>query len=142
MGKQKKYILDVHEEIDYVVFGISTPFADYRLAWELNNKFEYQLEKANEPVVLYDRKTKQQKKFHQFLFDNEENLTKIHLLKNKQGTQIVNRDHILMDYFLILIQNYSIDTNVFLTKLRNINGIVAAFKVESDNFDFIDEMNC
>jgi hypothetical protein len=61
-------------------------------------------------------------------------------LKNKQGNQIVTADHTMMDFFLIIKNNFAIDTNKLLTQLRNTNGIVAAFKLERDSFDFIEEM--
>jgi hypothetical protein len=138
MGKQKKYLLNIDDELEFEVFGLSTPFADYRLAWELNDKLEFRFEKSSEFLSVFDRKTKQLKKFQQFSFIDEENLTEIHLLKNKQGNQIVTSEHAMMDFFLVLRNNFTFDSVKFLTQLRNTNGIVAAFKLESENFDFID----
>jgi hypothetical protein len=138
MGKQKKYLLNIDDELEFEVFGLSTPFADYRLAWELNDKLEFRFEKSSEFLSVFDRKTKQLKKFQQFSFIDEENLTEIHLLKNKQGNQIVTSEHAMMDFFLVLRNNFTIDSVKFLSQLRNTNGIVAAFKLESENFDFID----
>jgi hypothetical protein len=138
MGKQKKYLLNIDDELEFEVFGLSTPFADYRLAWELNDKLEFRFEKSSEFLSVFDRKTKQLKKFQQFSFIDEENLTEIHLLKNKQGNQIVTSEHAMMDFFLVLRNNFTLDSVKFLTQLRNTNGIVAAFKLESENFDFID----
>ncbi len=138
MGKQKKYLLNIDDEFEFEVFGLSTPFADYRLAWELNDKLEFRFEKSSEFLSVFDRKTKQLKKFQQFSFIDEENLTEIHLLKNKQGNQIVTSEHAMMDFFLVLRNNFTIDSVKFLSQLRNTNGIVAAFKLESENFDFID----
>jgi hypothetical protein len=43
-----------------------------------------------------------------------------------------------MDFFLIIKNNLTIETNQFLNQLRNTNGIVAAFKLENEDFDFID----
>ena len=141
MGKQKKYTLNIDDELEFEVFGLSTPFADYRIAWDLNDKLEFKFEKSRESLSVFDRKTKQIKKFKQFSFIDEENLTQIHLLKNKQGNQIVTQEHSMMDFFLILRNNFTIETNKLLTQLRNTNGIVAAFKLAGDNFEFIDEMN-
>ena len=141
MAKQKKYILSIEDEIDLEVFGISTPFADYRLAWELNDKLEFKFEKSKESIPIFDRKIKQTKKFQQFLFVDEENLTEVHLLKNKQGNQFVTQEHSMMDFFLILRNNMTIDSSKLLNQLRNTNGIVAAFKLENDNFDFIEGFN-
>ena len=141
MLKTKKYTLNIEDEVEFDVFGLSTPFADYRLAWALNDKLEFKFEKSCDLLSIYDRKTKQMKMFQQFSFIDEENLTQICLLKNKQGNQIVTADYAKMDYFLIIKNNFTIDTNKLLTQLRNTNGIVAAFKLEQNNFDFIEEMN-
>ena len=81
------------------------------------------------------------KSFQQFSFVDEENLTQIFLIKNKQGNQIVTAEHAMMDYFLIIKNNFTLDLNKLLTQLRNTNGIVAAFKLEQGNFDFLEEMN-
>ncbi len=141
MGKSKKYTLNIEDEIDFDLFGLSTPFADYRLAWALNEKLEFKFEKSIELLSIFDRKTKQMKSFQQFSYIDDENLTQIYLLKNKQGNQIVTTEHAMMDYFLIIKNNYTIDINKLLSQLRNTNGIVAAFKLERDNFDFLEEMN-
>jgi hypothetical protein len=141
MAKPKKYTLDISEEVDFEVFGISTPFADYRLAWELNDKLAFKLEKSNQTIPIFDRKTKQTKHFQQFSFVDEENLTEIFLVKNKQGNQLVTTEHAVMDFFLILKNNFTLNSSKMLNQLRNTNGIVATFKLESDYFDFIQEMN-
>jgi hypothetical protein len=140
MGKIKKHTLNIEYEVEFDVFGLSTPFADYRLAWALNEQLDFKFEKSNELISIFDRKTKQMKSFQRFSYADEEDLTQIFLLKNKQGNQIVTADHTMMDFFLIIKNNFTIDTNKLLTQLRNTNGIVAAFKLERDSFDFIEEM--
>ncbi len=140
MGKIKKHTLNIEYEVEFDVFGLSTPFADYRLAWALNEQLDFKFEKSNELISIFDRKTKQMKSFQRFSYADEEDLTQIFLLKNKQGNQIVTADHTMMDFFLIIKNNFAIDTNKLLTQLRNTNGIVAAFKLERDSFDFIEEL--
>jgi hypothetical protein len=138
MAKQKKYTLFVEEELEFEVFGLSSPFAYYRLAWELNNRFEFKFEKSLDLFSLTDRKTKVQRQFQHFHFEDEENHSTFYLLKNKQGNQSITNEHNLMDFFLIIKNNLTIETNQFLNQLRNTNGIVAAFKLENEDFDFID----
>jgi hypothetical protein len=141
MVKTKKYTLNIDDEVEFDVFGLSTPFADYRLAWALNENLEFKFEKSSDQFSIFDRKSKQLKSFQQFSFVDEENLTQIFLIKNKQGNQIVTAEHLMMDYFLIIKNNFTLDLNKLLTQLRNTNGIVAAFKLEQGNFDFLEEMN-
>ena len=141
MVKQKKYTLNIDEDIDFEVIGISTPFADYRLAWELNDKFEFKFEKSPDLISIYNRKSKDTSKFHQFSFIDEENFKEFYLVKNKQGNQFVTQDHALMDFILIFKSNLMFDSKEFISRLRNTNGIIAAFKLDVSNFDFLDFMN-
>ena len=46
MGKIKKHTLNIEYEVEFDVFGLSTPFADYRLAWALNEQLDFKFEKS------------------------------------------------------------------------------------------------
>ncbi len=50
MGKIKKHTLNIEYEVEFDVFGLSNPFADYRLAWALNEQLDFKFEKSNEPI--------------------------------------------------------------------------------------------
>ena len=76
MTKTKKHQLIFEYDTDIEVFGISSAYIDYRLAWELNVKLSIQLEKQNEKLVSEDKKTKQAYSFFLYYFFDEENLTK------------------------------------------------------------------
>ena len=54
MAKVKKYELILEDEMTLEVIGISSAFADYRLAWELNQCFNINLVKNNDVFVFAD----------------------------------------------------------------------------------------
>jgi hypothetical protein len=140
MSKQKKYTLTFDDEIDFDVFGISSPFADYRLAWELNGILKIQLEKQAESIIVFDKKSKKNNSFQLYSFFDEENLTRFYLIRNKQQNCLIASENQIMDYFLVIKENLTLDLANFLTDLRKINGIVAVFKLESEKFDFVEQL--
>jgi hypothetical protein len=42
----------------------------------------------------------------------------------------------MMDYFLFIKDNLTIDLENFINDLRKINGIVAVFELQSEKFEF------
>jgi hypothetical protein len=140
MSKQKKYTLTFDDEIDFDIFGISSPFADYRLAWELNGILKIQLEKQTESINVFDKKSKKNNSFQLYSFFDEENLTRFYLIRNKQQNCLIASENQIMDYFLVIKENLTLDLANFLTDLRKINGIVAVFKLESEKFDFVEQL--
>lgn len=135
MGKVKKYELTFEEEQPFEIFGISSAFADYRLTWELNQVLGIHLEKVEQTFEVYLPKTKNYQHFRYFFFDDQELLTKFYLVKNKQEQQLLVSDRPMIDYFLILKENYSHPSADLQTKLRSSNGVVAVFEFDYQEFD-------
>ena len=141
MTKTKKHQLIFEYDTDIEVFGISSAYIDYRLAWELNSKLSIQLEKQNEKLVIEDKKTKQAYSFFLYYFFDEENLTKYYLIRNKQDNRLLVNEKQFIDYFLCIQDNNSFTEEKLLSEMRNMNGIVAVFPLESDEFEFIEYLN-
>lgn len=141
MTKTKKHQLIFEYDTDIEVFGISSAYIDYRLAWELNSKLSIQLEKQNEKLVIEDKKTKQAYSFFLYYFFDEENLTKYYLIRNKQDNRLLVNEKQFVDYFLCIQDNNSFTEEKLLSEMRNMNGIVAVFPLESDEFEFIEYLN-
>lgn len=138
MGKVKKYDLTLDDEQPFEVYGISTAFADYRLTWELNQMLGIHLEKAQQRFELFMPKLKAQHAFSYFSYEDQELLTRFFLIKNKQDQQLLQADRPMIDYFLVLKDNFSHKSEVLLEKLRKINGIVAVFSFNYEEFDILD----
>jgi hypothetical protein len=138
MGKVKKYDLTLDDEQPFEVYGISSAFADYRLTWELNQMLGIHLEKDQQRFELYLPKLKINHPFSYFTFEDQELLTRFFLIKNKQEQQLLQADQPMIDYFLVLKENYSHEPATIIEQLRTINGIVAVFSFNSQEFDILD----
>jgi hypothetical protein len=138
MGKVKKYDLTLDDEQPFEVYGISTAFADYRLTWELNQMLGIHLEKEAQRFELFIPKLKAQQAFSYYSYEDQELLTRFFLVKNKQDQQLLQADRPMIDYFLVLKDNFSHKSEVLLDQLRKINGIVAVFSFNYEEFDILD----
>lgn len=132
MKKTKRYELTFEDETDIEVYGISSAYIDYRLAWELNSFMAIQLEKLDKKLEVEDRKTKLLNSFFLYFFSDEENWTKYYLIRNKQENRYLVTSKQFVDYFLVIEDNNSYKQDELLTLLRKINGIVAAFPIDED----------
>ena len=141
MTKTKKHQLIFEYDTYIEVFGISSAYIDYRLAWELNSKLSIKLEKQSERLLIEDKKTKQINSFFLYYFFDEENLTKYYLIRNKQENKLLVNEKQFIDYFLCIRDNNSFDEETLLSEMRNMNGVVAVFPLESEDFDFTDYLN-
>jgi cell division protein FtsX len=56
----------------------------------------------------------------------------------KKEQQLLQADRPMIDYFLVLKENYSHEPATLIEKLRTINGIVAVFSFNSQEFDILD----
>ena len=141
MTKTKKHQLIFDYDTDIEVFGISSAYIDYRLAWELNLKLSIQLEKQSEKLTIEDRKTKQINAFFLYYFFDEENLTKYYLIRNKQDNKFLVSDKPFVDYFLCIRDNNSFTEETLLSEMRNMNGVVAVFPLESEDVEFTEYLD-
>ena len=138
MAKVKKYDLVLEDDTTLEVYGISSPFADYRLAWELNQHFDMNLVKQHDAFEIRHPKTKQVQEFRYFSFFDEEVLARFYLIKNKQESGTFHIERPMIDYFLVLRENFTIEKEDLMQTLRKINGLVAVFDFPSEEFELID----
>lgn len=137
MAKVKKYELVLEDETTLEVFGVSSAFADYRLAWEFNQCLNINLTKSNEVFEVRSNKAKDLITFRYFSFFDDECLTRFYLIKNKQENGVFHTERPMIDYFLVLRENYSFEKEILIQKIRKINGIVAVFDFPEEEFEMI-----
>ena len=138
MGKVKKYELTLDDDQPFEVYGISTAFADYRLTWELNQMLQIHLEKAAQNFEVFIPKLKANQAFSYYYYTDQELLTRFFLVKNKQEQQLLHGERAMIDYFLVLKENFVYQPEQILEKLRAINGIVAVFNFDCEEFETLD----
>jgi hypothetical protein len=96
------------------------------------------LEKEQQRFELVMPKLKTQHAFSFFSFEDQELLTRFYLIKNKQDQQLLQADRPMIDYFLVLKDNFSHEASILIEQLRKINGIVAVFSFNYEEFDILD----
>lgn len=134
MVKQKRYLLDFDDEIDYDVIGICSHHNDYRLAWSINSSLGFHLEQSPVPYIITT--TKKGIITHQphpmFEYYEEENRVSYYLIKNKEAGKFLIQEKPTIDFFLFIHRNNVVDQNEVIEKLRKVNSILAVFKLDVD----------
>lgn len=135
MRKKKVDHLNLDFEEEFNLFGISTGLADYRLAWEINNKFELQLLKSEEVLEIFDKKTKDEHNFYLYHYNDEDVQNIYYLIKNKQLNTVLIPEKTNIDYFFLIRDSGFFESDQTIAKLREIKGVSAVFNFENEPFD-------
>lgn len=127
MAKITKHHLDFESENDYELIGICSHVGDYRLVWNLNESLNLNLEKAQEFFVVNHRKGNFTSQHPYFLMHNEDERWDIYLIANKFEGKFLIPEKQQIDYFLFVCNNFTIDLDEWIEKMRTINCILAVF---------------
>jgi hypothetical protein len=136
MAKQKKYNLEIQNEFDFEMFGISSHHNDYRLAWCLNAELGLGFEQSPEPYIISTVKKGDQINFvfPMYEYHDEENLLDYFLIKNKHEGKHLISEKPTIDFFLFILERGMIDYTEFGVKLRGVSSILAVFPFEPEEF--------
>ena len=140
MTRVKKIKLELDEELEFAILGISSALGDHRLAWELNTRLNTSFQKALVSFSLPD-KNKEMRSYDYYIHENEDDECKFFLVKNKQQASVLFTQNEKLDFFLILRENYKYEPEDLLNELRELNGIVAVFSFTSSDFEFSEYLN-
>ena len=105
MKKSSKLLLldDDFEAFD--VIGICSGMNDYRIAWNLNKAFSWQLEHSDRVLQIPQKKSKEVISFSYYQQLGFEEYTDLYLVKNKQFSRPLLEDYPQLDYILIIKNN-------------------------------------
>ncbi|MFM7637289.1 MAG: IPExxxVDY family protein [Crocinitomicaceae bacterium] len=140
MKKTTIHKLLVESEV-HCIFGISTGLADYRLAWELNQKLEIKLLLSEETTSYLDNKTSEITLLRLYKYYDEEMNRSYTLLKNRQTAQPIIQELHQMDYFLLTEYWDDLSRKEILSKMRSTNGIGAVFCLEEEASRFFEQFS-
>lgn len=142
MARVKKIKLEIDDEIEFPILGLSTALGDYRLAWELNSKLGLMFRRSEEEnyFSIPDR-SKKDVDYEYYSYVNEEEMSKFFLVKNKQKGSVLFGDRERLDFFLVLRDNFIYDLDDLITDLRKIKGVIAVFSFSSSEFEFSEYLN-
>lgn len=126
VAKQKKYQLSIDNEYNYDLIGICSHYLDYRLVWSLNDVFKFNLAKAKDFFVVSNKKGAANEFPYYYVLIEDKHL-EVYLIKNKHEGKYLIPEKQQIDYFIFLCNNFAVDTNVFVEKLRKIDSIMIAY---------------
>lgn len=113
-----KLVLNIEEDYDFELIGISSHVKDYRLGWELNNALGISIEKRDELQLEQDGETRS---YSLSGFIDEDDHQEYLLVANKGQGGFLIPEHSQLDYFLMI---YGVLTPEMKSELvRNIQQI-------------------
>lgn len=121
-----------------MILGISSGFADYRMAWEINNCLDVQLMLSEESIEVFDKKNSSTHSFRVHNFFLEETQTSFYLIRNKQFHTYLVPERPQIDYYFFIRELHEINLEEIIMKLRTVNGITAVFDLSNEYIDAID----
>lgn len=128
MAKITKHQLDFENEVNYEMIGICAHVGDYRLVWEMNDALHIQLEKSKD---LFPVKYKKHFSVHPFYsMKNEEERWTLYLIKNKHEGHFLIPEKQQIDYFLFVCDNFVLDLDQWVEKLRLLKTVIAAYSFD------------
>ena len=132
--KVKKYFLEEEKAKPFDFIGICTAHNDFRLAWQLNARFDIFLEKNTKNIEIPNKKTGLLSSFNFYSFYHPQDLISYYLIRNKQEGCLLLAEKPSIDYFLIMQDNYVINEIEMIANLRKMDCIIAVFNFSSKEF--------
>jgi hypothetical protein len=134
MRKVQKINLEFEEEEIMAAIGVSSGYSDYRMAWTLNNVFDWKFEFSPETLCIPVKKSSTQYRFHFHQYKSNEDKFELYLLKNKQEGKSFFEDYPQFDFVLFFRKNISLNPEEVLKELRELDPIIAAYRCSSSDF--------
>lgn len=126
-------LLDDDQE-SFEIIGICSGLSDYRLAWNLNKSFSWQLAHSDHVLKIPQKKSNESNEFSYYQYLGYEDLTDLYLIKNKQQSKPLLEDLPQLDYILVVKNNLVLDIDELLNLLRQHQQIIAAYRYDSTAF--------
>lgn len=119
-----KFVLDVIEEYDFTLIGISCHAKDYRLCWELNKTLMIELVRAEDYQL-----EKSSFSFYEYL--DEDNFLEHFFIANRGNTGFLIPEQKSVDFFLISKGNISDSlSEEFICKINAISVVLTSFNID------------
>jgi hypothetical protein len=128
--KKKTHKLSIDAEYSSVIIAISSHENDYRLSWAINKQLGTNFVKTDN-LVVFNEKYKIEQEFSLFVFEDDDNLIKYHLIANKCDNGYLIPELSNMDFFFQIYGEINADyKNRLLEKLKKINIVTGAFVID------------
>ncbi len=131
MAKRKKHILTLEEDPEFDLVGICSHHGDYRLAWSINETLGFHLCKCDNYITT-DRKGDPLSEHSMYMYEDENDRLTYYMIKNKSQGQFLIPENPTIDYFLFLYNNYAINVEDLIRKLKQAPSILAAYTFDPE----------
>ena len=129
MGKIK-LSLDYDFTDEYDIICICSHLKEYKLVWNINNKFEYNFRKIEDFNYENDGKSCNFSMFH--YFDSTENVD-FYLITNKKDNDNIFPSLSQVDYLLLIKnQDKSLKIKSIIKNISDIKNVLTVFKAEEN----------
>lgn len=132
MAKKKKYTLELDDDLDFDVVGISSHHSDYRLAWGINQGLGLHLAKCDEPYCVTDRKGVVVSSHSMYEYADDSDRLVYYLIKNKHQGKYLIPEKPGIDFFLFLCDNWAVEISELVVELKAVPSILGVFPFEAD----------
>ncbi len=119
-----KFVLDVIEEYDFTLIGISCHSKDYRLCWELNKTLNIELERTTDYQL-------EKASFSFYEYIDEDNFLEHYFIANRGDNGFLIPEQKTVDFLLITKGNVSDSlTDDFTCKINAISVVLTSFNID------------
>lgn len=132
-----KFTLELEEDFDFQLIGIFSHSKDYRLCWEINRAFDFDLLKG-ENFTVHSKNNIQEHSF--FSFSEEENMLEYYLISNRsEGGLLIPEEK--CDYFLLIKGHFRVEALKDLKKqLNQLKPVLASSIIEVEELKSRDNL--
>ncbi len=114
-------------DYDFQLIGLYCHFKDYRLAWALNKKFEFDFVKQ-EPYIITSSDESQEFSYYTYSIEHQELF--YYLLSNRSNHGLLIPERKDVDYFIIVDGVYERSKKKeFIAELSSLNEVLSAVEV-------------
>jgi hypothetical protein len=128
MPKKVHKLKDQQEEA-FQLIAIASHQSDYRLSWALNRKLNWNLQKA-EDLTVQNPKSPDEQRFTTYSFTDTHRQT-MYLIGNKSSDGFLFPSMTNIDFLLKADGLPDEDIHLLITRIRQIDFVITAFKLEN-----------
>lgn len=132
MTKRKKHILTLEDDPEFDLVGICSHHSDYRLAWSMNESLGFHLCKCDDYEAT-DKKGNPSSEHSMYSYEDEEDRVTYYLIKNKSQGHHLIPENPTIDYFLFLYNNFAVETDELVRRLKAVPSILAAYALAPED---------
>lgn len=132
-NKAGKKILDqsmLEEEFfeDTLMMGIVCPYPSYRMAWTLNQAFDYQFARKHEYEIHWHEKV-----YEVYEYQEPDTLISHVLYTHRKGTNYMMEEAKNIDFFWLIRAGHGLEDRctLLLHHLQDLKGVVHCFRVDN-----------